>query len=124
MINYSKQYIDNKDVSAVIKSLKSNLITQGEKINEFEKNLNKYFGSKYCAVVSNGTMALYLLSKALEWKKKDHIICSPISFLAASNSVIFSKATPIFADIDYETGNLNPKYVEKKIHELKKKERK
>ena len=69
MINYSKQYIDNRDIAAVVKALKSNLITQGNKIIEFEKNLNNYFGSKYCSVVSNGTMALYLLSKALEWKK-------------------------------------------------------
>ena len=124
MINYSKQYIDNRDIAAVVKTLKSDFITQGNKIIEFEKNLNNYFGSKYCSVVSNGTMALYLLSKALGWKKNDHIICSPISFLAASNSVLFSKATPIFVDIDYETGNLSAELVEKKIHQLKKKNKK
>ena len=121
MISYSKQYIDKKDISAVVKTLKSNFITQGDKVNEFEKKLKRYFGARHCCVVSSGTMALYLLSKVLDWNKNDLILCSPISFLAASNAAIFSGATPVFIDIDYNTGNLDIEVLKKKINIFKKK---
>ena len=124
MISYSKQYIDKKDISAVVKTLKSNFITQGDKVNEFEKKLKRYFGARHCCVVSSGTMALYLLSKVLDWNKNDLILCSPISFLAASNAAIFSGATPVFIDIDYNTGNLDTEVLKKKLIFLKKNKKK
>ena len=120
MIGYAKQSINKSDIDSVVRTLKSSHITQGKKIEEFEHYLNKYFGSKYSVVVSNATMALYLLSKALGWKKEDNIICSPISFVSASNSVLLCGAKPHFCDIEYETGNICTKSLEKKILELKK----
>ena len=83
MINYGKQFIDSKDIFAVQKVLKSHWLTQGPLIKKFEFKLKNYFGSKYCAVVSNGTAALHLAGLALGWKKGDIVLTSPISFLAS-----------------------------------------
>ena len=94
MISYGRQFIDKQDEKSVIDALRSNWLTQGPRVLKFENKLKNYFGARYCVAVSNGTLALYLLAKALQWKKNDIIICSPISFLAASNSVIISGATP------------------------------
>jgi len=121
MISYSKQYIDKKDIIAVNSVLTGDFITQGKKILEFENSLKKYFGSKYCLVLSNATIALYLLAKALGWKKNDIVICSPNSFLSASNATLISGAKPYFVDIESNTGNLDINVLQKKITELKKK---
>ena len=88
MINYGKQSIDRKDISEVLKVLKSDWLTQGPQINKFELALKKYFGAKYCSVVSNGTAALHLAGLALGWKKGDIVLTSPISFLASSNCIL------------------------------------
>ena len=73
MIGYGRQYIDNDDIKAVTKVLKSNLITQGSNVKKFEKSLSKTFGSKYSSALSSGTAALHLLGLALGWKKGDNI---------------------------------------------------
>ena len=124
MISYGRQFIDKQDEKSVIDALRSNWLTQGPRVLKFENKLKKYFGARYCVAVSNGTLALYLLAKALQWKKNDIIICSPISFLAASNSVIMTGASPHFVDIDSETGNINVSLLEKVIKNLKKNKKK
>jgi len=124
LINYGKQSLDFKDIKEVIKVLKTDFITQGNKINEFEKKLTKKFGSKYCTVVSSGTSALHLAGLALNWKKGDIVLTSPISFLASANCILYSKATPDFADIDEKTFTLDPNKVETKIKYYKKKGKK
>ena len=118
-INYNKHYIDKKDINSVISSLKSNHLTQGPKIKEFENALKKKFKAKYCSLVSNGTAALHLTGIALGWKKSHIIISSPITFLAGPNSVVYSNATPGFVDIDEKTYNINIDDLEKKINKLK-----
>ena len=123
MINYGRQYLDKYDINAVIKSLKGNLITQGPYIKKFEADLSKKFGSKYCAVVSSGTAALHLLGLALKWKKNEIILITPISFLATSNTILYSGATPEFVDIDKDTYNLDPDLLLKRIIQLKKKKK-
>ncbi len=70
IINYGKQYIDKDDIRYVEKALRSEKITQGKFVNNFEKNLSKYMGSKYCASVSNGSLALFLSLKVLKLKKR------------------------------------------------------
>ena len=115
MINYGKQFIDQSDIKAVIKVLKSSFLTQGPEITKFEKKLKFFFGAKNCCVVANGTAALHLTGLALGWKSGDIIISSPISFLASANCVIYSGATPDFADINEETYTIDPNKVEKKI---------
>jgi len=120
MINYGKQYLDPKDISAVVKVLKSDWLTQGPKVKEFENSLKIFFGAKYCTAVSNGTAALHLAVKAMGWKKGDHVFTTPISFLATSNAILYAGAKPVFVDIDPVTFNIDVKKLEKKIKILKK----
>lgn len=119
--NYNRQNITQKDIKAVIKTLKSERITQGKKLIEFEKRLINYFKCKYCVVLNSGTSAQFLLAKSLNWKKNDKIILSPLTFVSGANSILFLGAYPVFVDIKKVDQNLDPFLVEKKIIELKKK---
>ena len=114
MIKYGKQYIDKEDQKAVLSSLKSEWITQGPRVEIFEKNLKKKFGAKFCCAVSNGTAALHLTGLALGWKKNDIILCSSISFLSASNAAIYSGARPDFIDISLNDYNISIEKLKKK----------
>ena len=115
MISYGKQHLDNSDIKAVIDVLKGSWLTQGPKIEKFEKALGKKFGAKYCCAVANGTAALHLTGIGLEWKPKDIVITSPISFLASANCIVYSGATPDFVDIDEKNYTIDPNKLEKKI---------
>lgn len=117
MINYGRHFIDQNDIKAVLNVLKNESLTQGKYIDLFEKNLTKYFGSKYACAVSNATNALYLLSEILNWKKNDVVFCSPLTFLAGSNSIIRQGAKPYFIDIDNNYFTIDPNRIE---NELKK----
>lgn len=114
-INYGQHFIDRQDIQSVVKVLKSNFLTQGKSVKNFESNLNSYFGSKYSCVVSNGTAALYLAAHALNWKRGDIVFCSPITFLASSNCILSQKATPYFIDINDTSYNIDPYLIEKKL---------
>ena len=98
MIPYGKQYIDQNDIDEVVKTLKSDYLTTGPKVVEFEKELAKKLNFKYVVVVSNGTAALHLSSIVL-LHQGDKVITTPNSFLSTSNSILYQKAKPIFVDI-------------------------
>ena len=115
MISYGKQFIDNDDIEAVVKVMKGDWLTQGPSVEEFEKNLNSYFGSKYTCAVSNGTAALHLTGLALGWQPGNIIITTPITFLATANCIVYTGATPDFVDINSKTYTLDPDLVEFKI---------
>ena len=121
LINYGKHFINNDDVNNVNKILRSNFLTQGRMVEKFETNLKKYLKAKYCTAVSSGTAALYILGKALGWKKGDLILTTPNSFVATSNCILYCGATPIFIDIDENTGNISVDKLSLKIKKLKKK---
>ncbi len=104
-IPYGKQSIDEDDIKAIVETLKSDFLTTGPKIKEFEENLANYCNAKYCVVVSNGTAALHLASLVL-LNENDKVLTTPNSFLATSNSILYAKAKPIFVDI-YWDGNIN-----------------
>ena len=104
-IPYGKQLIDENDINAVINTLKSDYLTTGPKVKEFEDTLSSYCGAKYTVAVSNGTAALHLASLSL-LKKGDKVITTPNSFLATSNSILYVGAKPIFVDIT-EDGNID-----------------
>ncbi|WP_044419392.1 UDP-4-amino-4,6-dideoxy-N-acetyl-beta-L-altrosamine transaminase [Halarcobacter anaerophilus] len=112
-IPYGKQSINKKDIKAVIKTLKSDFLTTGPKVKEFEYKLCEYTGAKYCVAVSNGTAALHLASLAL-LNKNDKVLTTPNSFLATSNSILYAGAKPIFVDID-EDGNIDLDLCEKEL---------
>ena len=103
IIPYGKQNITQEDIKAVVEVLKSDYLTQGPKIEEFEKEFAKYVGSKYAVAVSNGTAALHLCNLALGVKKGDKVITTPITFAASANSVLYCGGEVIFSDIDSST---------------------
>ena len=115
MISYGKQSIDHSDIDDVVKVLKSDWLTQGPAIERFEIDLKGYFGSKYCCVVSNGTAALHLTALALDWKPRDVVITTPITFLATVNCIVYAGATPDFVDINPVTYTIDPNQIEEKI---------
>ena len=104
-IPYGKQTIDEDDINSVVEVLKSDFLTTGPKIKEFEEELCRYTNAKYCVAVANGTAALHLASLVL-LSKGDKVITTPNSFLATSNSILYVEAKPIFVDIQ-EDGNID-----------------
>ncbi len=120
IINYGKQTIDNSDIESVIKTLKSGYLTQGPKVKEFEKALNKKFGSKYSVVVTNGTAALFIVAKTLGWKKNDVIVTTPITFVASANCVESTGAKVEFVDINKYNFTIDIPSLEKKLKSNKK----
>lgn len=104
-IPYGKQSVDQDDIDTVVETLKSDFLTTGPKVKEFEDALSSYCGAKYTVAVSNGTAALHLASLCL-LKKGDKVLTTPNSFLATSNSILYVGAKPIFVDIK-EDGNID-----------------
>lgn len=104
-IPYGKQTISEDDINSLIEILKSDFLTTGPKVKEFEEKIASYCGSKYCVAVSNGTAALHLASLVL-LNENDKVLTTPNSFLATSNSILYVNAKPIFVDIK-EDGNID-----------------
>lgn len=102
-IPYGRQHITQEDIDVVIENLKSDYLTQGPKILEFEKAFADYIGSKYAVAVSNGTAALHLCALALDVKEGDKVITTPITFAASANCIRYCGGEVVFADIDPKT---------------------
>lgn len=102
-IPYGRQSISQGDIDAVVDVLKSDWLTQGPKIKDFENAFSKYIGSTYAVAVSNGTAALHLNAMALGVKPGDKVITTPITFVATANCVRYCGGEVVFADIDRDT---------------------
>lgn len=103
IIPYGRQHITEEDIQVVIDTLKSDYLTQGPKIKEFEDNFASYVGAKYAVAVANGTAALHLCALALDVNKGDKVITTPITFAASANCVRYCGGEVIFGDIDPKT---------------------
>ncbi len=114
-IYYGRQCIEQDDIDAVVETLKSNLITCGPKVAALEEKLCEVTGAKYAVAVSNGTAALHLAAIAAGLQEGDEAIVSPITFAASANCVLYCGAKPVFADINPETYNIDPKSVRQLI---------
>ena len=112
---YGHQYIDDDDISAVVDVLKSDFLTCGPKVKEFEQAICHYTGAKYCVAVSNATAGLHIAALASGLQKGEEAITSPNTFLSSANCICFVGARPVFADIDAETGNIDAQEIEKHI---------
>lgn len=110
-IPYGRQFVDKQDVASIVSVLESDWITQGPKISEFEEALAEYCGAKYAVAVSSGTAALHLACLVAGLEKSDEVITSPITFLATANSILYTGAKPVFADVDYDTVNIDPESI-------------
>ncbi len=105
---YGHQYIDDRDIEAVVEVLKSDYLTCGPKITELEKRLCEITGAKYAVAVSNGTAALHIACQAAGVREGDEVITTPITFAASANCALYCGAKPVFADINERTYNIDP----------------
>ncbi len=107
-ISYGRQHITQADIDAVTEVLRSDFLTQGPRIDEFERNFARYVDAAYAVAVSNGTAALHLALIAAGVGPGDHVITTPITFAATANAARYVGARVWFADIDPETFTLDP----------------
>jgi len=114
-IFYGHQYLDQTDYDAVVDVLKSDYLTCGPKITELEAKLCEITGAKYAVVCSNGTAALHMAAMAAGIGKGDELITTPITFAASANCALYCGGTPVFADINEKTYNIDPASVEEHI---------
>ncbi len=114
-IHYGRQFIDEEDIKAVSDVLKSEFITTGPKAFELEKKLCEMTGAKYTVAIANGTAALHVACLTAGISKGDEVITTPMTFAASANCALYVGATPVFADIDSKTYNIDPGSIERKI---------
>lgn len=114
-IPYGRQQIDRDDIDAVVKTLQSDFLTQGPRIEEFENAFAEYIGVKYAVAVSNATAGLHIANMALEVKTGDRVITTPITFAATANASRYCGAEVWFADINPYTYLLDINAVTKLI---------
>lgn len=114
VIPYGKQTIDEDDVRAVAETLKSDFLTTGPKIQEFEKKFAEFVDAKYSVAVSSGTAALHLACLAVELKQEEELITSPMTFAASANCALYCGAKPVFVDIK-EDGLIDEELIEERI---------
>jgi len=115
LLPYGKQSIDESDIQSVIDVLHSDFITTGPKVEEFEECFANYVGSKYAVSFSSGTAALHGSVFAADVKNGDEVITTPMSFAASANCILYQGAKPVFADINPDTLNIDPKEIEANI---------
>lgn len=112
MIPYGKQWISDEDIDAVVEVLRSDWLTTGPKIAEFEQAFANFSGVREAVAVSSGTAALHAAMYALDIGPGDEVIVPTITFAASANSVVFQGGTPVFADVDAATLLVDPASVE------------
>lgn len=119
MIPYGKQDITQQDIDSVVEVLKSDFLTQGPKVPEFEKTIIDHTGAKYALAVNSATSALHIACIALGLGQGDWLWTSPITFVASANCGLYCGARVDFVDIDEATYNMCPKKLEEKLIKAK-----
>ncbi|ADC66492.1 Glutamine--scyllo-inositol transaminase [Ferroglobus placidus DSM 10642] len=115
MIPVATPMIGEEEIQEVVEVLKSGMIAQGKRVEEFEKLFSEYVGVDFAVAVSNGTAALDIALKACGIGEGDEVITTPFTFIASANAILFQRAKPVFADIEEDTYNINPEDVVEKI---------
>ena len=113
----AKPIIGDEEIENVVEVLKSGMIAQGPKVAEFEQKFADWVGAKYGIAVNSGTAALHVALLASGIGKGDEVITTPFTFIASGNSILYTGAKPVFADIDLKTYTLNPDSIEDLITE-------
>jgi len=114
-IPIAKPDIGDDEIKAVMETMKSGWVTQGQKVEEFEKSFAEYCGVKHGVATNSGTAALHIALVALGIKSRDEVITTPLSCVATTNPIVYLNAKPVFVDVDSTTLNMNSAMVEKKI---------
>ena len=115
VLPYGRQHIDEEDIAAVAEVLRSDWLTTGPKIGEFEQAFAQFVGASHAVAVSNGTAALHAALYALGVGAGDEVIVTPMTFAASANAAVYLGAIPIFADVEPDTLLLDPATIEGKI---------
>jgi perosamine synthetase len=116
-IPLSRPYLDQREEELVLEVLRSGRLSLGPTIERFEELVAERVGAPFAAAVSSGTAGLHLLCRAVGVGPGDEVITSPFSFVASANCFLFEGATPVFADVDAATLNLDPAAVEAAVTE-------
>jgi perosamine synthetase len=115
MIPYARQSIDEKDIAAIAEVLRSDWLTTGPKVEEFEQRFAEFVGSRESVAVSSGTAALHAAVHAIGIKPGDEVIVPAITFAASANCVVYEGGTPVFADVEPDTLLIDCRDVERRI---------
>jgi perosamine synthetase len=115
LLPYGRQSLDAGDIESVVEVLKSDWLTTGPKVGEFEERFAAWVGATHAVSFSSGTAALHAAAFAAGLQSGDEAITSPLTFCATANCVLYQDATPVFADVSSDTLNLDPHEVPKKI---------
>jgi UDP-4-amino-4,6-dideoxy-N-acetyl-beta-L-altrosamine transaminase len=115
MIPYGHQSISEEDIQAVVDVLRSDFLTQGPMVPQFEQAICGYTGSEYAIAVNSGTSALHVACRALDLGPGDVLWTTPITFVASANCALYCGAEVDFVDIDPKTYNICTKTLEKKL---------
>lgn len=122
-IPYGRQNITEKDIDAVVNVLKSDFLTQGPKVPEFEKAIIDQCDVKYALAMNSATSALHAACLALGVGKGDIVWTTPITFVASANCALYCGATVDFVDIDSQTYNLSVQSLKQKLETAKKQDK-
>jgi perosamine synthetase len=115
LLPYGRQSIGEDDIQAVVDVLRSDWLTTGPKVGEFEEAFAAWVGAKYAVSFSSGTAALHGAAFAAGLEPGDEAITTPMTFAATANCVLYQGATPVFADVSADTLNLDPEQVAPRI---------
>jgi perosamine synthetase len=115
LLPYGRQSLDATNLQAVLEVLKSEWLTTGPKIGEFEERFAEQTGARYAISFSSGTAALHGAAFAAGLGPGDKAITTPMTFCASANCILYQGAMPVFADVSADTLNLDPREVSKKL---------
>ena len=121
MIPYGKHNITQEDIDSVVSVLRSDFITQGTAVPEFEQSVSVYCKAKYAVAANSATSVLHLACLAIGLTEKDYFWTSPITFVASANCGLYCGAKIDFVDVDPHTFNISPKALEEKLIQAEKK---
>ena len=115
LLPYGRQSIEESDIEAVVEVLRSDWLTTGPKVAEFEEAVAAWVGAKYAVSFSSGTAALHAAAFTADLQPGDEAVTTPLTFAATANCVLYQGATPVFADVQPDTLNIDPEQIASRI---------
>jgi len=115
LLPYGRQAVDEADIHAVTEVLRSDWLTTGPKVEEFEEAVASFTRARFAVAFSSGTAALHAASFAARLKPGDEAITTPLTFAATANCILYQGATPVFSDVSRDTLNVNPSEIAAKV---------
>ena len=119
-IPYGRQDVSEEDITSVVKALKSDFLTQGPLVPEFEKKISEFCGAEFAVATNSATSALHIACLSLGVGTGDMVWTSAITFVASANCALYCGAKVDFVDIDPVSYNLCPKALKKKLIQAEK----